>query len=159
MREGGREREREREGGSRRRGERCVLIIVWLQVAGLVGRRLEQAFSHQLLQSQPTSEQRGESCHTLSPLFLPLLPSSLSPFSDARVQRPVRIMLDRNEDMLSSGGRHPYLGRYRVGFTSEGRVTALDMQLFGNGGISEDLSIGVGQLWVCVTPASVHLDK
>ena len=62
-----------------------------------------------------------------------------------RVQRPVRIMLDRNEDMLSSGGRHPYLGRYRVGFTSEGRVTALDLQLYANGGSVKDLSIEVGQ--------------
>ena len=60
-----------------------------------------------------------------------------------RVQRPVRIMLDRNEDLLSSGGRHPFLGRYRVGFTSEGRVTALDLQLYGNGGISVDMSMGV----------------
>ena len=61
------------------------------------------------------------------------------------MQRPVRIMLDRNEDMLSSGGRHPYLGRYRVGFTSEGRVIALDLQLYANGGSVKDLSIEVGQ--------------
>ena len=67
-----------------------------------------------------------------------------------RVQRPVRIMLDRNEDLLSSGGRHPYLGRYRVGFTSEGRVTALDLQLYSNGGISVDLSVGVSY-FVCIS--------
>lgn len=60
-----------------------------------------------------------------------------------RVQHPVRIMLDRNEDMLSSGGRHPFLGKYKVGFTSEGRITALDLQLYSNGGISADLSIAV----------------
>ena len=59
------------------------------------------------------------------------------------MQRPVRIMLDRNEDMLSSGGRHPYLGRFRVGFTSEGRITAFDLQLYSNGGISVDKSVGV----------------
>ena len=52
-------------------------------------------------------------------------------------------MLDRNEDMLSSGGRHPFLGHYKVGFTSEGRITALDLQLYSNGGISADLSISV----------------
>nr|DBA27333.1 TPA: hypothetical protein GDO54_011493 [Pyxicephalus adspersus] len=28
--------------------------------------------------------------------------------------RPVRCMLDRDEDMLITGGRHPYLGRYKV---------------------------------------------
>ena len=31
-----------------------------------------------------------------------------------RVQVPVRIMLDRNEDMIESGGRHPFLGKYKV---------------------------------------------
>ena len=58
----------------------------------------------------------------------------------SRVQRPVRIMLDRNEDMLSTGGRHPFLGFYKVGFTSQGRITALDLKLYNNGGFSEDLS-------------------
>lgn len=31
-----------------------------------------------------------------------------------RTGRPVRCMLDRDEDMLISGGRHPFLGRYKV---------------------------------------------
>ena len=52
-------------------------------------------------------------------------------------------MLDRDEDMLSSGGRHPFLGLYKVGFTNEGKIVALDVQLYSNGGISTDLSIGV----------------
>ena len=52
-------------------------------------------------------------------------------------------MLDRNEDMMSSGGRHPFLGRYKVGFTSQGRVTALDLKLYSNGGFAADLSIHV----------------
>lgn len=52
-------------------------------------------------------------------------------------------MLDRNEDMITTGGRHPFLGRYKVGFTSEGRITALDMKIYSNGGYSEDLSKAV----------------
>ena len=27
----------------------------------------------------------------------------------------MRIMLDRSEDMIESGGRHPFLGKYKVG--------------------------------------------
>ena len=65
-----------------------------------------------------------------------------------RVQRPVRIMLDRNEDMVSSGGRHPFLGYYKVGFTSEGKITALDLKLYCNGGITADLSIPVSELYI-----------
>ena len=60
-----------------------------------------------------------------------------------RVGRPVRIMLDRNEDMVYSGQRHPFLGNYKVGFTSEGKLTALEMSLYSNGGHSCDLSVAV----------------
>lgn len=52
-------------------------------------------------------------------------------------------MLDRDEDMISSGGRHPFLGQYKVGFTGEGRIIALDVQLYNNAGYSADLSIPV----------------
>lgn len=35
--------------------------------------------------------------------------------SCARLKRPVRCMLDRDEDMLITGGRHPFYGKYKVG--------------------------------------------
>ncbi|XP_029448890.1 xanthine dehydrogenase/oxidase isoform X2 [Rhinatrema bivittatum] len=57
--------------------------------------------------------------------------------------RPVRCMLDRDEDMLITGGRHPFLGRYKVGFMKNGRVVALDVILYSNGGNSQDLSHSV----------------
>ena len=81
----------------------------------------------------------------------------------SRLQKPVRIMLDRNEDMLCTGGRHPFLGSYKVGFTSGGQLTALDLQLYANGGISLDLSVGVSatiQYTYYIKPttiASVHM--
>nr|XP_014352837.1 PREDICTED: xanthine dehydrogenase/oxidase [Latimeria chalumnae] len=31
-----------------------------------------------------------------------------------RLGKPVRCMLDRDEDMLVTGGRHPFLGRYKI---------------------------------------------
>ncbi len=31
-----------------------------------------------------------------------------------KLNRPIRCMLDRDEDMISSGGRHPFLARYKV---------------------------------------------
>lgn len=60
-----------------------------------------------------------------------------------RLQRPVRCMLDRDEDMISTGTRHPFLARYQVGFDSTGKLTALDVQLFSNGGNTMDLSRGI----------------
>ncbi|XP_019624369.1 PREDICTED: xanthine dehydrogenase/oxidase-like [Branchiostoma belcheri] len=61
----------------------------------------------------------------------------------SRAQRSVRIMLDRNEDMMITGTRHPFLGRYKVGFMNDGRVVALDISLYSNAGNSADLSIEV----------------
>ncbi|PIO30993.1 hypothetical protein AB205_0063890 [Aquarana catesbeiana] len=57
--------------------------------------------------------------------------------------RPVRCMLDRDEDMLITGGRHPYLGRYKVGFKNSGQVTALEVSYYLNAGNSVDLSHAV----------------
>jgi xanthine dehydrogenase/oxidase len=53
-------------------------------------------------------------------------------------------MLDSDEDsMMSTGIRHPFLAKYKVGFDSTGRLTALDVQLFSNGGNTMDLSRGI----------------
>ncbi|XP_071503432.1 xanthine dehydrogenase/oxidase-like [Diadema antillarum] len=60
-----------------------------------------------------------------------------------KLNRPVRFMLDRDEDMACTGGRNPFLGRYKVGFTSEGILTALDIDLYANAGFSHDLSAAV----------------
>ena len=61
----------------------------------------------------------------------------------AKTGRPVRLMLDRDEDMAISGWRHPFLGRYKVAFTKEGRVEAADVKLFNNAGWTMDLSFSV----------------
>lgn len=61
----------------------------------------------------------------------------------AKVGKPVRCMLDRDEDMMSTGTRHPYLAKYKVGFTVNGKVKALDVTLYSNAGNSLDLSKAV----------------
>ena len=54
--------------------------------------------------------------------------------------RPVRVRLDRMRDFVLSGKRHPFLGRYSLGFDDEGRIEAFDLELFSDGGWSLDLS-------------------
>uniref|UniRef100_A0A8D2LUU1 Xanthine dehydrogenase/oxidase n=1 Tax=Varanus komodoensis TaxID=61221 RepID=A0A8D2LUU1_VARKO len=70
-----------------------------------------------------------------------------------KVGCPVRCMLDRDEDMLISGGRHPFLGQYKVGFKKNGRITSLDVTYYSNGGNSVDLSHGV------MDRAVLHMDN
>jgi len=61
----------------------------------------------------------------------------------SKTGRPVRIMLDRDEDMMISGWRHPFLGKYRVAFDSEGMIQAADIDLYNNAGWTMDLSFSV----------------
>jgi xanthine dehydrogenase large subunit len=53
---------------------------------------------------------------------------------------PVKLWLNRDQDMVQTGKRHPFLSRYRAGFAADGRILALDAQLFADGGFSNDLS-------------------
>ncbi|VAI22978.1 unnamed protein product [Triticum turgidum subsp. durum] len=57
-----------------------------------------------------------------------------------KLQRPVRMYLDRKTDTIMAGGRHPMKAKYSVGFKSDGTLTALHVDLGINAGISPDLS-------------------
>eukprot|EP01018_Ginkgo_biloba_P032807 Gb_23462 [translate_table: standard] len=59
------------------------------------------------------------------------------------LHRPVRITLDRDIDMMITGQRHAFLGKYKVGFSELGKILALDLQIYNNGGNSLDLSLSV----------------
>ncbi|XP_071454952.1 xanthine dehydrogenase isoform X2 [Hetaerina americana] len=60
-----------------------------------------------------------------------------------KLNRPVRCMLDRDEDMIASGGRHPFYGKYSIGFSKEGKLLACDIEFYNNAGHSLDLSASV----------------
>lgn len=54
--------------------------------------------------------------------------------------RPVRCMLNRDEDMMTSGQRHPFLTKWKIAINSDGKLQALDAEVICNGGWSQDLS-------------------
>ena len=57
--------------------------------------------------------------------------------------RPVRVRLRREHDMVLSGKRHPFWGRYEVGFSDEGLLEGVKLELYSDGGFSSDLSLPV----------------
>ncbi|CAB0000944.1 unnamed protein product [Nesidiocoris tenuis] len=66
---------------------------------------------------------------------------STLPFcSYPRLKRPVRAMFDRDEDMMTSGGRHPFYGKYKAAFDPDGKMLALIVDLYANAGYSMDLT-------------------
>ncbi|GFS04497.1 xanthine dehydrogenase/oxidase [Elysia marginata] len=69
-----------------------------------------------------------------------LLPAAVAAM---KTNRPVRAVLDRDEDMRMTGTRHPAYVTYKIGFDSEGKILALDADLYLNMGHSVDLSPAV----------------
>ena len=58
----------------------------------------------------------------------------------AKIRRPVKLRLDRDDDFMVTGKRHPFAYDYRAGFDDTGRLTALKLQMAVNCGFSADLS-------------------
>lgn len=79
--------------------------------------------------------------------------AAIAAIAAQKTGRPVRIKLKRQHDMLLTGNRHGFLGQYQVGFTEEGRITALDVALYADGGWSLDLSAPV------LSRAMFHIDN
>lgn len=63
--------------------------------------------------------------------------------------RPTRVRLNRLQDLTLTGKRHPFWGRWKVGFDSEGQLLALKLEMFSDGGWSQDLSEPVLARAVC----------
>lgn len=67
--------------------------------------------------------------------------------------RPARVRLKRSHDMILTGKRHGFWGQYQVGFTTAGQITALEVDLYADGGWSLDLSPPV------LLRAMLHIDN
>ena len=66
--------------------------------------------------------------------------AAIAALGASRTGRPVRVRLTRQLDMALTGKRHPYLARYEAGFSADGRIEALRLSLYSDGGWSLDLS-------------------
>jgi xanthine dehydrogenase molybdopterin binding subunit/xanthine dehydrogenase small subunit len=82
-----------------------------------------------------------------------VIPAALAALAAASTKRPVRVRFNRDQDMIVTGKRHPFLARFEVGFDHEGQILALRADLISNGGWSLDLSIAV------TDRALFHLDN
>ncbi len=57
-----------------------------------------------------------------------------------KTKRPVKLRLDRDDDFLITGKRHPFSYDYHVGFDDSGRLCGLQLQMLAHCGFSADLS-------------------
>lgn len=57
-----------------------------------------------------------------------------------KLGRPARVVLSKDDDMKMTGKRHPFKSFYEVGFDDHGKILALKLQHYADGGAYTDLS-------------------
>uniref|UniRef100_A0A8C4ILU3 2Fe-2S ferredoxin-type domain-containing protein n=1 Tax=Dicentrarchus labrax TaxID=13489 RepID=A0A8C4ILU3_DICLA len=77
--------------------------------------------------------------------------SAITAVAAHKTGRAVRCCLERGDDMLITSGRHPFLGKYKVGYNNDGTIVAADITYYSNGGSTLDESI--------MDKAVLHMDN
>ena len=80
-------------------------------------------------------------------------PAALAALAAHHTGRAVRVRFNRDQDMILTGHRHPFLAQFKVGFDSQGHLLAAQVHLTSNGGWAMDLSQAV------TDRALFHLDN
>ncbi len=57
--------------------------------------------------------------------------------------KPVKLLLDRQDDMRWTGKRHPYSSDFRLGLSRDGMMLAWEVTYYQNGGAASDLSTAI----------------
>jgi len=66
---------------------------------------------------------------------------------------PVKLRLDRDDDIIITGKRHEFFSDYEVGFNDQGEIKSLKLKLSSKCGMSLDLSLAINER------ALLHIDN
>ncbi len=69
--------------------------------------------------------------------------AALASLAAHKVNKPVKLVLSRHEDLFMTGKRHPYSSDYKIGLTKNGKIVAYEVTFYQNAGASADLSTAV----------------
>ncbi len=61
----------------------------------------------------------------------------------AILRKPVKLTLNRHEDMVMTGKRHPYSSDFKLGLKSDGTILAYEVTYYQNAGAAADLSTAI----------------
>lgn len=81
------------------------------------------------------------------------LPAACAALVAHHTGRAARLVYDRTEDLRNTGKRHAFRAHWTVGFDDDGRIRALRVALFADGGAFTDLSPSV------LDRAMLHVDN
>ena len=69
--------------------------------------------------------------------------AGLAALAALRTGQPVRVRWNRDQDMMITGKRHPFLAEFAVGFNQRGEILGIRVKMISDGGWSLDLSTAV----------------
>ena len=61
------------------------------------------------------------------------------------LNRPVKFMLNRHDDLRMTGKRHPYESTFKIGLTKELKIKAFEVEFLQNSGAAADLSPAIAE--------------
>ncbi len=61
------------------------------------------------------------------------------------LNRPVKYMLNRHDDLRMTGKRHPYSSFYKIGLTKDLKIKAFEVEFLQNSGAAADLSPAIAE--------------
>jgi len=70
-----------------------------------------------------------------------------------KTKQPIKLRLDRDDDIIITGKRHDFYSEYEVGFKDDGKINGLKIKLASRCGISPDLSYAINER------ALLHIDN
>jgi len=79
--------------------------------------------------------------------------ASICTLLSKKTKRPVKLRMDRDDDMLITGKRHDFHADYEVGFSDKGIIEGVKIKLLSRCGISPDLSGAIN------SRALLHIDN
>ena len=85
--------------------------------------------------------------------------SAAAAFCAHKLNKPVRVALHRTEDMHMIGKRHAVFGKYRVAATKDGKIIAMELNFFADGGCTYDCSFPVMDLILLVSDNAYKIPK
>ncbi len=77
------------------------------------------------------------------------LPAAAAALAAAKLGKPVKVCLDRDDDMILTGKRHDFEIEYDVGFDGDGRIEGIETVLRSRCGYSADLSPMINDRALC----------
>ncbi len=66
--------------------------------------------------------------------------AAITSIAAKKLSKPVKLRVDRDDDMIMTGKRHDFLFDYEIGFKNSGEILALKIMMASRCGISPDLS-------------------